>query len=200
MSTRSERVSAGPESEESLREYLTEISKYPLLDFQQESDLARRIEIGSLALQRCMDGGGHASDEELIDDGEAAKSALTNSNLRLVVSIAKRYRYRGVSFLDLIQQGNIALMRAAEKFDYRKGFRFSTYATWWIRQAMARAIGEQKGSIRLPQHVAEELGIVSRTRQLLIQELSREPTLAEISEASQLPASPSMCRTLSRFR
>ncbi len=188
MSTRGERAAAGPESEASLREYLMEISKYPLLNFQEEADLARRIETGCLALQRCLDGGGHASDEALIDDGEAAKMTLTNSNLRLVVSIAKRYRYRGVSFLDLIQEGNIALMRAAEKFDYHKGFRFSTYATWWIRQAMARAIGEQKGSIRLPQHVAEELGMVSRTRQLLMQELSHEPTLDELSAASQLPA------------
>ena len=187
MSTKSERASAGPESEESLREYLAEISKYPLLSFHEEADLAKRIEIGSLALQRCLDGGGHASDEALIDDGEEAKMVLTNSNLRLVVSIAKRYRYRGVSFLDLIQEGNIALMRAAEKFDHRKGFRFSTYATWWIRQAMARAIGEQKGSIRLPQHVAEELGTVSRARQILLQELSHEPTLDEIAVASQLP-------------
>ncbi|MDA8102298.1 MAG: sigma-70 family RNA polymerase sigma factor [Nitrospiraceae bacterium] len=188
MSTRGERAAAGPESEASLREYLMEISKYPLLNFHEEAELARRIETGCLALQRCLDGGGHASDEALIDDGEAAKVTLTNSNLRLVVSIAKRYRYRGVSFLDLIQEGNIALMRAAEKFDYHKGFRFSTYATWWIRQAMARAIGEQKGTIRLPQHVAEELGMVSRTRQLLMQELSHEPTLDELSAASQLPA------------
>ena len=187
MTLRNLNFAQGSDSEFSLREYLGEISRYPLLDAEREGELARRIEAGALALQRQIDGGGREGDAELITDGERAKAELTNSNLRLVVSIAKRYRHRGLSMLDLIQEGNLGLIRAAEKFDYRRGFRFSTYATWWIRQSMARAAGEQKGSFRLPQHISEDLAVVVRSRGEMVQELSREPTIKELSERTQMP-------------
>ncbi len=171
----------GTDSEISLREYLAEISKFPLLDFSTEVSLAKRVEAGQLALDRIASGDATGDESNIIQDADEARAALTNSNLRLVVSIAKRYRFHGLSFLDLIQEGNIGLMRAAEKFDYHRGFRFSTYATWWIRQSITRAIGEQKGSIRLPQHISEEVVKVVRARVLLLQELSREPTVDELA-------------------
>lgn len=187
MTLRNLNFAQGSDSEFSLREYLGEISRYPLLDAEREGDLARRIEAGALALQRQIDGGPRDGDVELAIDGETAKGELTNSNLRLVVSIAKRYRYRGISVLDLIQEGNLGLIRAAEKFDFRRGFRFSTYATWWIRESIARAAGEQKGSFRLPQHISEDLAVVVRNRGEMVQELSREPSAKELAERCQMP-------------
>src|ERR671919_2108627 len=139
--------------------YLDEIGKTPLLTKAQETYLARRIERGD----------------------RRAKAHLTKANLRLVVSIAKKYAGRGVSLLDLIQEGNIGLMRAVEKFDYRKGFKFSTYATWWIRQAVTRAIADKARTIRIPVHMVEKLNKVVHVERQLVQELGREPTPEEIA-------------------
>ncbi|CAG4928769.1 MULTISPECIES: sigma-70 family RNA polymerase sigma factor [Acidithrix] len=175
------------ESDISLRDYLKEISKYPLLNSEEELELASRIDARTLALVRLEANEPLEGDQELIKLGDLAKLKLTNSNLRLVVSIAKRYRYRGLSFLDLIQEGNIGLMRAAEKFDYRKGFRFSTYATWWIKQAIVRSIGEQKGNIRIPQHILDDLNLITRIKGTLKQELARDPTMPELARACQMP-------------
>lgn len=177
------------DSEVSLKDYLAEISKFSLLNFDAEIALAKRIEAGHNAQSHLDASEEKPCDRKIIKDGEIAKCTLTNANLRLVVSIAKRFRYHGLSFLDLIQEGNIGLMKAADKYDYHRGFRFSTYATWWIKQSMARAVGEQKGSFRLPQHVSEELGIVTRTRAALTQELSREPTIDELSARCSMSAS-----------
>ncbi|MBR2770177.1 MAG: RNA polymerase sigma factor RpoD [Solobacterium sp.] len=144
---------------DSVRLYLQEIGKIPLLSPEEEKEIAKR----------CQEG-----DQE-------ARNKLINSNLRLVVSIAKKYIKRGLSFQDLIQEGNMGLMRAVEKFDYQKGFRFSTYATWWIRQSMIRAIADQSRDIRLPVHMGEQIMKVRRTEKQLIQELGREPTYREIA-------------------
>ncbi|NMG11774.1 sigma-70 family RNA polymerase sigma factor, partial [Brasilonema sp. UFV-L1] len=145
--------------DDSVRMWLREIGKTPLLSQEQEISLARRIERG---------------DEE-------AKVILTQANLRLVVSIAKRYGGRGISFSDLIQEGNIGLLRAVEKYDYRKGFKFSTYATWWIRQAITRAIADQGRTIRIPVHMVETINRLVKLSSQLLQELGREPTLEEIA-------------------
>lgn len=177
------------DSEISLREYLSEIARFPLLDFGAEVELAKCIEAAQSVVDRIGTPTELPTDSQVLHQGDLAKIALTNSNLRLVVSIAKRYRYRGLSFLDLIQEGNIGLMRAAEKYDHHRGFRFSTYATWWIKQGMARAVGEQKGSIRLPQHVSEEVGSLMRIRSVLAQELSREPTMEELALGCSIPRS-----------
>ena len=144
---------------DSVKVYLREIGEIPLLTGQQEYDIAKRVSEG---------------DKE-------AKEILISSNLRLVVSMAKEYLNRGLSFQDLIQEGNIGLMRAVEKFDYTKGFRFSTYATWWIRQSMVRAIADQSRDIRLPVHMTEQIMRVNRVQRKLMQELGREPTVAEIA-------------------
>ncbi len=144
---------------DSVKVYLREIGEIPLLTAQQEYDIAKRVSEG---------------DKE-------AKEILISSNLRLVVSMAKEYLNRGLSFQDLIQEGNIGLMRAVEKFDYTKGFRFSTYATWWIRQSMVRAIADQSRDIRLPVHMTEQIMRVNRVQRKLMQELGREPTVAEIA-------------------
>lgn len=145
--------------DDSVRMWLREIGKTPLLTMEEEVSLAKRIEAG---------------DEE-------AKAILTEANLRLVVSIAKRYSGRGMSFPDLIQEGNIGLIRAVEKFDYRKGYKFSTYATWWIRQAITRAIADQGRTIRIPVHMVETINKLIKTQSQLLQDLGREPTLDEVS-------------------
>jgi len=145
--------------DDSVRMWLREIGKTPLLTMKEEISLAKKIEAG---------------DEE-------SKSVLTEANLRLVVSIAKRYSGRGMSFPDLIQEGNIGLIRAVEKFDYRKGYKFSTYATWWIRQAITRAIADQGRTIRIPVHMVETINRLIKTTSQLLQELGREPTLDELS-------------------
>jgi RNA polymerase primary sigma factor len=152
-------------STDALQLFLKDVGKVPLLTAQQEVELAKLIELGDLA----------------------AKKKMVESNLRLVVSIAKNYRNQGLAFLDLIQEGTLGLVRAAEKFDYRKGFKFSTYATWWIRQAVARAIADKGRTIRMPVHVVEKLNKINRAERKLVGELGREPSIEEIAAAVKLP-------------
>lgn len=155
----------GNVSDDSVQLYLKEISKYPLLTFEEEVALAKRIEGGD----------------------KTAKRLLAESNLRLVVSIAKRYVGRGLSFLDLIQEGNLGLIRAVDKFDYSKGFKFSTYATWWIRQAITRSLADQSRTIRIPVHMSDIINKTYRISRTLLQELGREPTEQELAEALKIP-------------
>ena len=150
-----------------VRMYLKEIGQIPLLTADEEVELAKRIQAGD----------------------ESAKEKLIQSNLRLVVSIAGRYTNRGLQYLDLIQEGNLGLMKAADKFDYTKGFKFSTYATWWIRQSITRALADQARTIRIPVHMVETINRVIRTSRQLMQELGREPSTAEIAAAMKLPES-----------
>jgi RNA polymerase primary sigma factor len=182
-----------------VRMYLREIGRVPLLTADEEVELARRIEGGAEASERLADLdavgalGGLPADESralqgLADDGDEAKSALIQANLRLVVSIAKRYVGRGMQFLDLIQEGNMGLMRAVEKFDYTKGFKFSTYATWWIRQAITRSIADQARTIRIPVHMVESINRVHRMQRQMVQELEREPTVDELADAVGMSA------------
>ncbi|MSS64123.1 RNA polymerase sigma factor RpoD [Velocimicrobium porci] len=152
-------------SDDPVKLYLKEIGGYPLLSIEEEIELAKKIEQGD----------------------EAAKKTLAESNLRLVVSIAKRYVGRGLSFLDLIQEGNLGLIKAVEKFDYTKGYKFSTYATWWIRQAITRSIADQSRTIRIPVHMSEVINKTYRVSRSLLQELGREPTEQELAEAMKLP-------------
>ena len=158
-------VPDGVSIEDPVRMYLKEIGKVPLLTAEEEIELAKRMELG---------------DEE-------AKKRLAEANLRLVVSIAKRYVGRGMLFLDLIQEGNLGLIKAVEKFDYRKGYKFSTYATWWIRQAITRAIADQARTIRIPVHMVETINKLIRVSRQLLQELGREPTPEEIAEEMNMP-------------
>jgi RNA polymerase primary sigma factor len=177
-----------PVSSDPVRQYLHEIGQVPLLTVTEEIDLARRMEAG-LAAQARLDSEPDLDDRarrflrRQADDGANAKQQLVEANLRLVVSIAKKYPNRGLSLLDLIQEGNGGLMRAAEKFEYRRGFKFSTYATWWIRQAVNRAIADQGRTIRVPVHMVETINKLSRTARQLQQELSREATPEELAEA-----------------
>ncbi len=169
--------------------YLKEIGKVKLLDASLEVELAERILAGNEAAERmaAFEGGPSESypdrvhDRVLVRRGQAAKEALIEANLRLVVSIAKRYRNRGLAFLDLIQEGNLGLMRAVEKFDHTKGFKFSTYATWWIRQAITRAIADQARTIRIPVHMVETINKVVWAQRQLLQELGREPSAEEVA-------------------
>ncbi len=158
-------VPDGVSIEDPVRMYLKEIGKVPLLSAEEEIDLAKRMEAGD----------------------EAAKKKLAEANLRLVVSIAKRYVGRGMLFLDLIQEGNLGLIKAVEKFDYRKGYKFSTYATWWIRQAITRAIADQARTIRIPVHMVETINKLIRVSRQLLQELGREPLPEEIAEEMDIP-------------
>ena len=182
---------AGPTSDP-VRLYLKEIGKVPLLSASQEVELAKAVEAGLFAAERLADPG---LSEALKRDlqavavaGVLAKRHLVEANLRLVVSIAKRYVGRGMLFLDLIQEGNLGLIRAVEKFDYKRGFKFSTYATWWIRQAITRAIADQARTIRIPVHMVETINKVGRLQRQLLQELGREPTPEELGAALDLPA------------
>jgi RNA polymerase primary sigma factor len=169
--------------------YLKEIGKVKLLDAALEVELAERILAGNEASERLTAAEeqgeesyqGRAADRVLARRGQAAKEALIEANLRLVVSIAKRYRNRGLAFLDLIQEGNLGLMRAVEKFDHTKGFKFSTYATWWIRQAITRAIADQARTIRIPVHMVETINKVVWAQRQLLQELGREPSAEEVA-------------------
>lgn len=171
--------------------YLKEIGKVPLLTGDQEVILAKRIEAGDAAVERMEnevidDAGQRSSLKAIAKDGEMASRQLVEANLRLVVSIAKRYANRGMALLDLVQEGNLGLMRAVDKFDYTKGFKFSTYATWWIRQAITRAIADQARTIRIPVHMVETMNKVMRIRRQMAQELEREPTHAELAKKTQL--------------
>jgi RNA polymerase primary sigma factor len=171
-----------------VRMYLKEIGKVPLLTAAQEVNLAQRIEAGLAAAVEIAEANGPLSslDERSLHakaaDGLRAKRQLIEANLRLVVSIAKRYVGRGMLLLDLIQEGNLGLMRAVEKFDYTKGFKFSTYATWWIRQAITRAIADQARTIRIPVHMVETINKVTRVQRQMVQEKGREPTVEELGE------------------
>jgi RNA polymerase primary sigma factor len=163
-----------------VRMYLREIGRVPLLTAEEEIALAKRMERGRLEFQNAC------CNHRIVEDGEEAQRKLTEANLRLVVSVAKKYIGRGMSLLDLIQEGNIGLIRAVEKFDYRKGFKFSTYATWWIRQAITRAIADQARTIRIPVHMVETINRLIRISRRLLQELGREPTSEEIALEMQI--------------
>ncbi len=197
-------VPDGVSIEDPVRMYLKEIGKVPLLSADEEIELAQKMENGARAtenmaklmakvsedaseeekaeLQQKID-----AEQEIMDEGEEAKKKLAEANLRLVVSIAKRYVGRGMLFLDLIQEGNLGLIKAVEKFDYSKGYKFSTYATWWIRQAITRAIADQARTIRIPVHMVETINKLIRVSRQLLQELGREPTPEEIAAEMKMP-------------
>jgi RNA polymerase primary sigma factor len=181
-----------------VRAYLSEIGRVSLLTAELEVLCAKRIERGREAHDRreAWQRDGVLDDipvakrrdvEREIAEGQEAKDLLTEANLRLVVSIAKRYRNRGMAFLDLIQEGNLGLMRAVEKFDYRRGFKFSTYATWWIRQAITRSVADQARTIRIPVHMVETINKVVRVQRQLSQQLGRDPTVSEIAACIDFP-------------
>lgn len=197
-------VPEGVSIEDPVRMYLKEIGKVPLLSADEEIELAQKMEAGSVAVEkipllkeRLAENGDEQEKEEIqaeikalqldVDRGSDAKKRLAEANLRLVVSIAKRYVGRGMLFLDLIQEGNLGLIKAVEKFDYRKGYKFSTYATWWIRQAITRAIADQARTIRIPVHMVETINKLIRVSRQLLQELGREPTPEEIAEEMKMP-------------
>ncbi|MGH7737602.1 MAG: RNA polymerase sigma factor RpoD [Candidatus Tyrphobacter sp.] len=166
-----------------VRMYLKEIGRVPLLSMEEEKAFAMRIEAGELETSK-----NGTADNAIIADGEEAKRQLTEANLRLVVSIAKKYVGRGMLLLDLIQEGNLGLIRAVEKFDYRKGYKFSTYATWWIRQAITRALADQARTIRIPVHMVETINRLVKISRQLLQELGREPLVEEIAAKMGLSA------------
>ncbi len=174
-----------------VRMYLQEIGRFPLLTPQQEVELAMQAEAGTRAEEQLEDVSTLAAADRIILErtartGDRARKRLVEANLRLVVSIAKKYIGRGLGLLDLIQEGNLGLIRAVEKFDYRKGFKFSTYATWWIRQAVTRALADQARTIRVPVHMVETINKLARTQRTLMQELGRDPTIQEIAEELEL--------------
>ncbi len=179
------------ETADSIRLYLREIGRVPLLTAADEVSLAQRMEGGLEALETVSSNGKVAGDREKLDavirDGHAAKDHLIEANLRLVVSIAKRYIGRGLAFLDLIQEGNLGLIRAVEKFDWRRGFKFSTYATWWIRQAITRALADQSRTIRIPVHMVETMTRVAKVQRELAQQFGREPLFSELANELDLP-------------
>jgi RNA polymerase primary sigma factor len=179
--------------DDSISLYLKEIGRIPLLTAAQEVSLAKRMEAAREAKKQLSRDGRLTQEErqrlrEIIRDGKAAKEHLIKANSRLVVSVAKKYVGRGVPFLDLIQEGNIGLIRAVKKFDYHRGYKFSTYATWWIRQAVTRAIADQGRTIRVPVHMYEQINRLARVSRQLVQELGRDPTMEEI--ASELGVNP----------
>ena len=196
-------VPDGVSIEDPVRMYLKEIGKVPLLSADEEIEYAGKIEDGAAAAEKLKDiekmlESAEGEEKEALEkekkelgyviaDGDAAKQKLAEANLRLVVSIAKRYVGRGMLFLDLIQEGNLGLIKAVEKFDYRKGFKFSTYATWWIRQAITRAIADQARTIRIPVHMVETINKLIRVNRQLLQDLGREPLPEEIAEKMDIP-------------
>jgi len=195
-----EPAAVGPEQEatdratqtsDPIRLYLRQIGRVPLLTAAEEVELSKAVEAGLFAAEKLAEPGLPAAlrrDLETIAAlGVAAKRHLVEANLRLVVSIAKRYVGRGMLFLDVIQEGNLGLIRAVEKFDYTRGFKFSTYATWWVRQAITRAIADQARTIRIPVHMVETINKVVRLQRQLVQELGREPTVEELAAAADLP-------------
>jgi RNA polymerase primary sigma factor len=182
--------------------YLQEIGRVPLLDAQQEVELSMQMESGLRADVKLKAGGELSPAEKVMVDrdvrlGKRAQERLVEANLRLVVSIAKKYVGRGMPLLDLVQEGNLGLMRAVEKFDYRKGFKFSTYASWWIRQAVTRALADQGRTIRVPVHMVETINKLAGVQRALSQELGREPTIDEI--ASDLELAPEKVTELRRI-
>ena len=184
-----------------VRLYLNEIGRYPLLTSQQEVELAMHMEAGRRAQARLEEPGLAEEDRSFlgheIDMGDAAHKQLVQSNLRLVVAIARRYVGRGMALLDLIQEGNVGLMRAVERFDYRRGFKFSTYATWWIRQAISRAIADQGRTIRMPIHVLDAVNKLTRAQREMTQTMGRAPSLDEL--AVELDLDPSRVAELQRI-
>jgi RNA polymerase primary sigma factor len=178
-----------------VKDYLKQIGKVPLLNAEQEVELAKRIEAGLFAEEKLAEGREKSLRAEaridlewIADDGHRAKNHQLEANLRLVVSLAKRYTGRGMLFLDLIQEGNLGLIRAVEKFDYTKGYKFSTYATWWIRQAITRAMADQARTIRIPVHMVEVINKLARVQRQMLQDLGREPTPEEL--AAELDMTP----------
>lgn len=196
-------VPEGINIDDHVKMYLKEIGKVNLLNAEEEMSLAKRMADGEEAKLRLDDEEAEISDEEReqlelrIEDGEQAKKNLAEANLRLVVSIAKRYVGRGMMFLDLIQEGNLGLIKAVDKFDYTKGYKFSTYATWWIRQAITRAIADQARTIRIPVHMVETINKLVRVSRQLVQELGREPTPGEL--AKELNMSVEKVREISKI-
>lgn len=196
-------VPEGVSDEDPVRMYLKEIGKVPLLSADEEIELAQNMEDGAVATEKInvlkgrLDGASEEEKAEIkqeiktlqrdVDKGADAKKRLAEANLRLVVSIAKRYVGRGMLFLDLIQEGNLGLIKAVEKFDYKKGYKFSTYATWWIRQAITRAIADQARTIRIPVHMVETINKLIRVSRQLLQELGREPSPEEIAKEMNMP-------------
>ena len=195
-------VPDGVSIEDPVRMYLKEIGKVPLLSAEEEIELAKKMENGVVAKEKIAilkkreaenEAEAAENEEEIVklqkeaDEGDDAKKRLAEANLRLVVSIAKRYVGRGMLFLDLIQEGNLGLIKAVEKFDYRKGYKFSTYATWWIRQAITRAIADQARTIRIPVHMVETINKLIRVSRQLLQELGREPSPEEIAAEMSMP-------------
>src|SRR4051795_2784249 len=167
-----------------VRAYLNGIGRTRLLTAVEEVELSKRIEAGLYADEKLAEAGDDLAPllEIIIAEGKAAKNHLLEANLRLVVSIAKRYTGRGMAFLDLIQEGNLGLIRAVEKFDYTKGYKFSTYATWWIRQAITRAMADQARTIRIPVHMVEQINKLTRVQRQMLQDLGREPTPEELAK------------------
>ena len=196
-------VPEGVSVEDPVRMYLKEIGKVPLLSADEEIELAQNMEDGAVATEKInvlkgrLDGASEEEKAEIkeeiktlqrdVDKGADAKKRLAEANLRLVVSIAKRYVGRGMLFLDLIQEGNLGLIKAVEKFDYKNGYKFSTYATWWIRQAITRAIADQARTIRIPVHMVETINKLIRVSRQLLQELGREPSPEEIAKEMNMP-------------
>ncbi|WP_415152465.1 RNA polymerase sigma factor [Propionicimonas sp.] len=181
-----QQVLAAGATADPVKDYLKQIGKVALLNAEQEVQLAKRIEAGLFADETLNEGSVSASDlddlEWIAEDGRRAKNHLLEANLRLVVSLAKRYTGRGMLFLDLIQEGNLGLIRAVEKFDYTKGYKFSTYATWWIKQAITRAMADQARTIRIPVHMVEVINKLARVQRQMLQDLGREPTPEELAK------------------
>jgi RNA polymerase primary sigma factor len=183
---------ANIDTDDTIGLYLKEVSRVPLLTAEEEVDLAQRIERGRMAREELARGNVSVRRRQelrrLIEDGWAAREHLITANSRLVISVAKKYMGRGVPFLDLIQEGNIGLIRATKKFDYRRGHKFSTYATWWIRQAVTRAIADQGRTIRVPVHMGDQINKLLRVQHQLTQRLGREPSVDELAIALDVPA------------
>jgi len=182
---------ANIDTDDTIGLYLKEVSRVPLLTAEEEVSLAQRIERGRMAREELARGNvgarRRAELRKLIEDGWAAREHLITANSRLVISVAKKYMGRGVPFLDLIQEGNIGLIRATKKFDYRRGHKFSTYATWWIRQAVTRAIADQGRTIRVPVHMGDQINKLLRVQHQLTQRLGRDPSVEELAEALDVP-------------
>ena len=182
---------ANIDTDDTIGLYLKEVSRVPLLTAEEEVELAQRIERGRMAREELAKGKvsmrRRTELRRLIEDGWAAREHLITANSRLVISVAKKYMGRGVPFLDLIQEGNIGLIRATKKFDYRRGHKFSTYATWWIRQAVTRAIADQGRTIRVPVHMGDQINKLLRVQHQLTQRLGREPSVEELADALEVP-------------